>query len=198
MYLIKKYGIRGLPLLWFKSYLHGITQYVSFNGVLSDYSCRHHAPEIWNLLPTNITSISFYNSFKRSLKRFLIAHDSHWMYLSSSLPFSLSLSLSFFLPLCYLLTFSSYHVVLYVLGLCRLLCNFWMILSETLLATFFLCYIYYILFDRKLSRQNLFLVFFLQLCFTLFCINSFHMYMLSQFMYYILHEIECFYFVMFF
>ena len=47
------------------------------NTNFASYSCRHHAPEIWNLLPTNITSISFYNSFKRNLKSFLIAHDSH-------------------------------------------------------------------------------------------------------------------------
>ena len=41
------------------------------------YSCRHHAPTIWNSLPSYITSISFYNRFKRYLKQFLIARDSH-------------------------------------------------------------------------------------------------------------------------
>ena len=77
------------------------------NTNFASYSCRHHAPEIWNLLPANITSISFHNSFKRNLKFLDCARLSLNVFIQLS-----SLSVSLFpliFLLCYLLTFVSYH-----------------------------------------------------------------------------------------
>ena len=69
-----------------------------------------------------------------------------------------------------------------------------MILSETLLAT---CFLTMFIISNLIGScpDKTFSWFFLQLCLILFCINSFNMYILSQFMYYIVHEIVCFYFV---
>ena len=116
------------------------------NTNFASYSCRHHAPEIWNLLPTNITSISFYNSFKRNLKSFLIAHDSHWMYLSSLLPLSLSLSLSLsFFPFA---IFSLFHptmlyIMYWVCAGCYAISE-WYYPKLYLLLVFLLCLLYLI------------------------------------------------------
>jgi len=37
LHKLQYYGIHGLPLKWFKSYLHDSQQYVNINGVSSSY-----------------------------------------------------------------------------------------------------------------------------------------------------------------
>src|SRR6218665_1310494 len=47
---LQKYGIRGLQLEWFKSYLDQRLQCVSSNGVRSDFRViKHGVPEVSNL-----------------------------------------------------------------------------------------------------------------------------------------------------
>lgn len=70
----------------------------------ASYSCRQQALVIWDSLSNDVTSISFYNSFKHNLKQFLIIRDSHWIYVSGSPLFAFLL----------LSSFLSYHVVCWV------------------------------------------------------------------------------------